>query len=148
MVSLPHSKEKFSGFFTVKKLPLSSREEGQAAKVPAWPLTPLRSFTEPSPGSWLRSCMGPVPGQMVKTGKTAKEEANRKWKQGCRCGGEITQTLSPILPEEARLGGRWKKNGRSRYLQKEGTVEFHFTSEEEGRGGLHSLVTWTLTDVT
>lgn len=109
MVSLPHSKEKFSGFFTVKKLLLSSREEGQAAKVPARPLTPFRSFTEPSPGSWLRSCMGPVPGQMVKTGKTAKEEANRKWKQGCRCGGEVTQTLSPILPEEARLGGRWGK---------------------------------------
>lgn len=99
-VSLPYSKKRFLDFFTVEtvKLPLPNSQKGHAAKVPAWLLTLFPSFPESWPGSWLRSYMGSVPGQMAKMGKTAKEEANRKWKEGCWCGGEVAQTLSPILP--------------------------------------------------
>lgn len=80
MDSLHYSKEKFLGFFivaTLKKLP-SNRQKGQAAKAPAWPLTLFPSFPELRPGSWLRSCTGPVPGQMAKMGKTAKEECGKR----------------------------------------------------------------------
>lgn len=56
----------------------SNRQKGQAAKAPAWPLTLFPSFPELCPGSWLRSCTGPVPGQMAKMGKTAKEECGKR----------------------------------------------------------------------
>lgn len=150
MVSLPYSKEKFLGFFmveTLKKLP-SNRQKGQAAKAPAWPLTLFPSFPELCPDSWLRSCKGPVPGQMAKMGKIAKEECG---KRGIGVG-EKQHRPSPqfCLEEEARLGGGGdgKKKSKQQLPPKRRKSDVSFLQLEGGHGGLHSLVTRTLTDVT
>lgn len=51
--------------------------------------------------------MGTVPGQMAKMGKTAKKEANKKWKEGSRCGGGVARhSPQSCLEQEVRLGVR------------------------------------------
>ena len=87
--------------------------------------------------------MGTLPGQMAEMGKTAKKEANRKWKEGSRCGGgaERPSPLSCRL-QEVRLGvgvGKAKKWQQPQKSRDTGT-SFHQGEGEPGRPrGLSNL---------
>lgn len=75
--------------------------------------------------------MGTVPGQMAEMGKTAKKEANRKWKEGSGCGGGAARP-SPLscLQQEVRLGVGGGKAKKQQQLRRAETPGLHFTREK------------------
>lgn len=75
--------------------------------------------------------MGTVPGQMAEMGKTAKKEANRKWKEGSRYG-EGAASPSPLScrQQEVRLGVGAVKQRNSSSPRSAETPGLHLTREK------------------